>query len=73
MRLASNVDFSRLAALTEGATGADIKAICTEAGMFAVKENKESVEMEDFERAIRKILRSEQGRYAKSESGVMFA
>ena len=73
MSLASNVDFSRLASLTEGATGADIKAICTEAGMFAVKENKESVEMEDFERAIRKILRSEQGRYAKSESGVMFA
>ncbi len=73
MRLASDVDFSRLASLTEGATGADIKAICTEAGMFAVKENKESVEMEDFERAIRKILRSEQGRYAKSESGVMFA
>ncbi|RLG37793.1 proteasome-activating nucleotidase [Methanosarcinales archaeon] len=74
MKLAPNVDLKKLASLSEGATGADIKAICTEAGMFAVKQSKNAVEMEDFERAIRKIMRSEQSRYTKSlESGVMFA
>ncbi|MFA5862438.1 MAG: hypothetical protein WDA16_12160, partial [Candidatus Thermoplasmatota archaeon] len=37
-------------------TGADIKAIATEAGMFAIREERDSVTMLDFEKSIRKNL-----------------
>jgi proteasome regulatory subunit len=60
-----------LALKTEGATGADIKAICTEAGMFTIRENRDVVQMSDFERAITKVLDIEEPKC--TESGVMFA
>jgi len=56
MSLAEDVDLGELAKTTEGATGADIKAICTEAGMFAIREGREQVTYVDFERAIAKVL-----------------
>ncbi len=59
MKLADDVDFNELARLTEGASGADIKAIATEAGMFAIREDRTRVTMLDFLRAIEKVLRRE--------------
>ena len=57
MSLAPNVDVSRLALLVgENATGADIKAVCTEGGMFAIREERDAVAMADFEKSIRKLL-----------------
>jgi len=56
------VDIKELARITEGATGADIKAICTEAGMFAIREGRDHITKEDFLRAIEKILRRERGK-----------
>jgi len=56
MNLSEDLDFELLVKLTEGASGADIKAICTEAGMFAIREMREQVTQEDFERAIDKII-----------------
>ncbi|RLI48708.1 MAG: proteasome-activating nucleotidase, partial [Candidatus Thorarchaeota archaeon] len=44
-----------LVAASKGMTGADIKAICTEAGMFAIRDDREIVHHQDFQRAIRKI------------------
>ncbi len=74
MKLKKDVDLDNLAALTENATGADIKAIATEAGMFAVKGNKKAIGMEEFEQAIKKILGNEQRSYLNAkEMGVMFA
>lgn len=55
----SKIDVKELARITEGATGADIKAICTEAGMFAIRENRDHITREDFLKAIEKILRRE--------------
>uniref|UniRef100_A0A7C2NE42 Proteasome-activating nucleotidase n=1 Tax=Archaeoglobus fulgidus TaxID=2234 RepID=A0A7C2NE42_ARCFL len=57
MKLAEDVDFKELARVTEGASGADIKAICTEAGMFAIREERTKVTMLDFTKAIEKVLR----------------
>ncbi len=57
MRLADDVDFKELARVTEGASGADIKAICTEAGMFAIREERTKVTMMDFIKAIDKVLK----------------
>ncbi|MEG9194550.1 MAG: proteasome-activating nucleotidase [Candidatus Methanoglobus sp.] len=57
MKLAEDVDFKELSRITEGASGADIKAICTEAGMFAIREERIKVTMMDFMRAVEKVLR----------------
>jgi proteasome regulatory subunit len=58
MNLSKEVDLRALAKATERATGADIKAICTEAGMFAIRDGRETVEQADFEKAIAKVLPS---------------
>ena len=44
----------------EGMSGAEIKAVCTEAGYFAIRKNKTTVTKQDFENAIEKVLSSEQ-------------
>jgi proteasome regulatory subunit len=74
MKVKQDMDFDTLAALTETATGADIKAISIEAGMLAVKENKKAIGMEEFEQAIKKIMGSEHRAFSSAkEAGVMFA
>jgi proteasome regulatory subunit len=50
------VSFERLVHLTDGSSGADIKAIVTEAGMFAIRCEKDYVSMPDFEKAITKVM-----------------
>src|SRR2546427_1063150 len=45
MSLEPEIDFDSLASRIEGATGADIKAISTEAGMFAIREERTVVTM----------------------------
>jgi len=55
MTLAEDIDFKKIAKITEGMSGADLKAIATEAGMFAVRKDKELVEMNDFLEAVSKV------------------
>jgi len=71
MNLDATVNLEELAAKTDGATGADIKAVCTESGMFAIRENRDIVSMHDFEKAILKVL--DEGTEKGMESGPMFA
>lgn len=74
MKLRKGVDLDYLAVRTENATGAEIKAISTEAGMLAVKKNRKTIGMDDFEKAIKKIMKEEESPYLKAkEMGVMFA
>ncbi|ACJ16875.1 proteasome-activating nucleotidase [Thermococcus onnurineus NA1] len=54
------VDLRIIAEMTEGASGADLKAITMEAGMFAIRDRREYVTQEDFLKAIEKVLGSEQ-------------
>lgn len=46
----------RLAELTPGFTGADIANVCNEGAIFAAREGKKQVEMEDMERAIDRVI-----------------
>lgn len=46
----------RMAALTPGFTGADLSQVCNEAAILAARDNKESVERVDFERASEKVM-----------------
>ncbi len=55
MNVASDVDFERLAEMADDASGADIKAICTEAGMFAIRDDRTEIAMADFLEAWEKI------------------
>jgi proteasome regulatory subunit len=59
MQVDDGVDFAALAEATDGASGADIKAVCTEAGMFAIRDDRTTVEMQDFEDAWEKIQQGE--------------
>ncbi|HIQ38770.1 MAG TPA: AAA family ATPase [Methanothermococcus okinawensis] len=55
MNLSKDVDLSKIAKMTEGFVGADLKAVCTEAGMFAIRDKRDHVTMEDFINAVEKI------------------
>ena len=56
MNVDGNVDTSKLSELTDGASGAEIKSICTEAGMLAIRDNRDTVTMDDFMKAKIKVL-----------------
>lgn len=56
MNTSSDVDISQIATRTPGASGADLKAICTEAGMFTIRELRDTVTQQDFVQAIAKVL-----------------
>jgi proteasome regulatory subunit len=56
MNLAEDFDYDPIVKATDGSTGADIKSICTEAGMFAIREFRRKVEQTDFEKAVSKVL-----------------
>jgi len=57
MPLAKDVSIDELAEMTEGYVGADIEAICREAGMIALRENMEAkeVKMEHFLKAMQQV------------------
>jgi len=50
-----DVDLEGVAALTEGFSGAELKAVVTEAGFFAIREGMNYVTQEHFIRAIDKV------------------
>ena len=55
MALAKDIDLRMLAEKTDGLNGAQIKAICTEAGMFALRLDKDKISLAHFLLAIEKI------------------
>jgi proteasome regulatory subunit len=60
MNVSDDVDFEVLAEDVAEASGADIKAVCTEAGMFAIRDDRTEVRMEDFRDAWEKIKQAEE-------------
>jgi len=57
MSLGKDVDLAGLAELAEQTTGAELQAICREAGMMAVRRDAHAVDHEDFLVALRKVKR----------------
>jgi 26S proteasome regulatory subunit T4 len=49
------IDYESLAKITDEFNGADLRNVCTEAGMFAIRDQREYTVQEDFMRAARKI------------------
>ncbi len=54
--ITEDVDFERLARATVGLTGADIKNLVNEAALWATRNDKDKVDMDDFEYARDKVL-----------------
>ena len=73
MTLDEEVNLREIAFLTEGKNGADLRAICMEAGMFAIRREHESITRTDLLNAIEKVgLDFDRQKYASS-FGAMFA
>ena len=56
LTLAENVDLDVLAGQTPGFAGAEIANVCNEAALLAAREDKDAIGMDDFERAIDRVI-----------------
>lgn len=59
MNLLRNLDLHSIADKMPTASGAECKAVCTEAGMFALRERRVHVTQEDFEMAVAKVMKKD--------------
>ena len=59
MTLEKGINFNTLVDSMEEFSGAEIRAVCTEAGYFAIRNNRTSIIREDFSKAIEKVKKDE--------------
>jgi proteasome regulatory subunit len=59
MKFSKDVDLKNISKLMEEMSGAEIKAVCTEAGYFAIREDRTVVRKEDIAEAIDKVKNEE--------------
>jgi len=59
MNLLRGLNLKPIGEKMSGASGAECKAVCTEAGMFALRERRIHVTQEDFEMAVAKVMRKD--------------
>lgn len=50
-----DIDYEAVVKLAEGFNGADLRNICTEGGMFAIRDERDYIVQEDFMKAVRKL------------------
>ncbi len=73
MSFDEEADVDLLADLTDGFSGADLKAVCTEAGMFAIRDKRDKITVDDFMKAVDKVMdKNKEDEIFKSEAGMMF-
>lgn len=53
-----DIDYESVCKLADGFNGADMRNICTEAGMFAIRNDRDYCIEEDFMKAVRKLAES---------------
>lgn len=49
------IDYEAVVKLSDNFNGADLRNVCTEAGLFAIRSEREYVVQEDFMKAVRKV------------------
>lgn len=59
MNLVRGINLVKVAEKMNNASGAECKAVCTEAGMFALRERRIHVTQEDFEMAVGKVMKKD--------------
>jgi proteasome regulatory subunit len=58
-----DIDLDELVRLTSGFSGADIKAVCTEAGYFAIRDGKDYITQKDLIKGIEKASRNKKNEH----------
>ncbi|MHA1916452.1 MAG: AAA family ATPase [Promethearchaeota archaeon] len=56
LKIEKDINLKSLVTLTKNTNGADIKGICIEAGMYAIRRNSNKITENDFRNAINKII-----------------
>ncbi|XP_037930752.1 26S proteasome regulatory subunit 8-like [Teleopsis dalmanni] len=59
MNLTRGINLRKIAKLVPGASGAEVKGVCMEAGMYALRERHVHVAQEDFEMAAAKVMQKD--------------
>jgi 26S proteasome regulatory subunit T6 len=59
MNLLRGINLMKIAEMMNNASGAECKGVCTEAGMFALRERRIHVTQEDFEMAVSKVMKKD--------------
>ncbi|CAF1011243.1 unnamed protein product [Rotaria sordida] len=59
MNLTRGINLRKIAEMMPGASGAEVKGVCTEAGMYALRERRVHVTQEDFELAVAKVMQKD--------------
>jgi len=67
MNLDEDVDLKLISDMAEGSSGADLKSLSTEAGMYAIREERTVIYQSDFEGAAIKILHKERNHISEPE------
>ncbi len=67
MNLDEDVDLKLISDMAEGSSGADLKSLSTEAGMYAIREERTIIYQSDFEGAAIKILHKERNHISEPE------
>ena len=62
MNIPDEISARSLAETTDGLSGAEIKNMCTEAGMLAIRDDRDTVTQKDFDDARKKILDAKKGK-----------
>mmetsp|Transcript_1610 Transcript_1610/g.2249 ORF Transcript_1610/g.2249 Transcript_1610/m.2249 type:complete len:394 (+) Transcript_1610:34-1215(+) len=55
MTKSGEIDFEAVVKLSDGFNGADLRNVCTESGMFAIRNERAYVLQDDFMKAVRKV------------------
>merc|ERR1712087_416761 len=59
MNLMRNINLKSVADKMHGASGAECKGVCTEAGMFALRERRIHITQADFEMVVTKVMKKD--------------
>lgn len=63
MNMTKDVSLERISELMEGFSGAEIKAVCTEAGYVAIRQRKSKVTHSDFEHGVKRVKEEEKSEH----------
>jgi proteasome regulatory subunit len=68
MNMHKDVDLDKIMEKTDGMTGADLKSICLEAGMHALRDDANKIQHKHFEKAVAKVISSRMSVDPESEN-----
>jgi len=59
MAFDKDIRFELVGRLCPNTTGADIRSVCTEAGMFAIRQRRKSISERDLMDSIEKVIKGD--------------